>query len=340
MGRDALTRRRALPHPREGTAVEHDVLSRQIAGMGTAQHLIISEGREMPISSKTYAVVIAAMLVALGFAFAGAVASHDSIKRSDLQASAADMGDVRHVPLRASRLYEGMTVAQVKSIMGEPIGRKAFADAEVLTFSDEGVQARVTFLDDRLVGVSLDLAGIDEEALPRFARPVKAGVTRNGVALLLGKPVEDRQWKSLGISLEQMVFKSQGADEISVFLANGVVVKVQTGDSPPADLLRVTLPVDPIEAEAGARIREAEGLAPRLRIGMAPQVVNALNGSPCQTQTSSFKGLPVQYLLYELRGGSGYLRLTFTGGALTEFEVWRQVISRDLGDTASATCGN
>ena len=225
--------------------------------------------------------------------------------------------------------------------MGEPVGGKAFADAGVLTFSDEGVQVRVTFLDDRLVGVSLDLAGITEEALPRFARPVKLGMSRNGVALLLGKPVEDRQWESLGVSLEQMVFKSRrGADEFSVFLANGLVVKVQTGETPPADLLRVTLPVDPIEAEAGARIREAEGLAPRLRIGMTPEVVNALNGSPCQTQTSSFKGLPVQYLLYELRGGSGYLRLTFTGGALTEFEVWRRVISRDLGDTASAACGN
>jgi hypothetical protein len=169
---------------------------------------------------------------------------------------------------------------------------------------------------------------------------VKAGMTRNGVVLLLGRPVEDRQWESLGVSLEQMVFNLQGTDEISVFLANGIVVKVQMGETPPADLLRVTLPVDPIEGEAGARIREAEGLAPRLRIGMAPEVINALNGSPCQTQISSFKGLPVQYLLYELRGGSGYLRLTFTGGALTEFEVWRQVISRDLGDTASATCRN
>ena len=294
----------------------------------------------MSISSKISAIVTAAMLVTIGFAFAGPVASHDSTKRSASQASAADIGDVRRVPLRASQLYEGMTLPQVRSIMGEPVGGKAFADAGVLTFSDEGVQVRVTFLDDRLVGVSLDLAGITEEALPRFARPVKLGMSRNGVALLLGKPVEDRQWESLGVSLEQMVFKSQGADEISVFLANGVVVKVQTGDSPPADLLRVTLPVDPIEAEAGARIREAEGLAPRLRIGMTPEVVNALNGSPCQTQISSFKGLPVQYLLYELRGGSGYLRLTFTGGALTEFEVWRQVISRDLGDTASATCGN
>ena len=294
----------------------------------------------MSIGNKAYAVATAAVLVALSFTFAGAVASHDSIKRSDLQASAAEIADVRHVPLRASQLYEGMTLPQVTSIMGEPVGRKAFADAEVLTFSDEGVQARVTFLDDRLVGVSLDLAGITEEALPRFARPVKLGMSRNGVALLLGKPVEDRQWESLGISLEQMVFKSQGTDEISVFLANGVVVHVQTGETPPADLLRVTLPVDPIEAEAAARIREVEGLAPTLRIGMAPEEVSAVEGSPCQIQASSFKGLPVQYLLYELRGGSGYLRLTFTGGALTEFEMRRQVMSPNLGDAASATCGN
>jgi outer membrane protein assembly factor BamE (lipoprotein component of BamABCDE complex) len=294
----------------------------------------------MSASSKTYAIATAAMLVVLGFACAGAVASHDAIKQSDLQASAAEIGDVSHVPLRASQLYEGMTLPQVKTIMGEPVGRKAFADAEVLTFGDEGVQARVTFLDDRVVGVSLDLAGIGEESLPRFARLVKAGMTQNGVALLLGKPVEDRQWESLGISLEQMVFKSQGTDEISVFLANGVVVHVQTGETPPADLLRVTLPVDPIEAEAAARIREVEGLAPTLRIGMAPEEVSAVEGSPCQIQASSFKGLPVQYLLYELRGGSGYLRLTFTGGALTEFEMRRQVMSPNLGDAASATCGN
>jgi hypothetical protein len=294
----------------------------------------------MSSRSKTHAIAKAAALVAIGFAFAGAVASYDSIKWSDLRASAAEIGDVRHMPLRASRLYEGMTLPQVRSIMGEPVRRKAFADAEVLTFSDEGVQARVTFLDDRLVGVSLDLAGIDEEALPRFARPVKAGMTRNGVALLLRKPVEDRQWESLGLSMEQIVFKSEGGDEASVFLANGLVVKVQTGENLPADLLRVTLPVDPIEAKAGTPIREAEGLAPALRIGMAPEEVRALYGSPCQTQTSSFKGLPTQYLLYELRGGSGYLRLTVTGGALTEFEIWRQVMSRDLGDTASAICGN
>jgi hypothetical protein len=290
--------------------------------------------------TKTYAIETAAVLVALSFAFVGAVASHDSIKRYDLQASAGEIGDVRHVPLRSSRLYEGMTLPQAKSIMGEPIGRKAFDDVEVLIFDDEGVQTRVTLVDNRLVGVSLDLAGIAEDDLPRSARAVKAGMTRNGVVLLLRKPVEDRRWESSGLSMEQMLFKSEGADEVSVFLANGLVVNVRTGRDSPADLLRVTLPVDPIEVETGTRMREAEGLAPALRIGMPPEEVRALYGSPCLTQATSFKGLPVQYLLYELRGGSGYLRLTFTGNALTEFEMWRQVMSRDLGDAASTICAS
>jgi hypothetical protein len=280
------------------------------------------------------------MLAALGLAFAGSIASHVAIERSELQRSATAIGDVSHVPLRASLLYDGMTLPEAKRIMGEPVARKAFADAEVLSFNDEGVETRVTFLDDRLVGVSLDLAGMGHEALPGFARLVKAGMTKNGVTLLLGKPVEDRRWDSLGISLEQMVFKSEAADEVSVFLANGLVVKAQTGEGLPADLLRVTLPLHPVEAQAEAEIGEAKNPPPQLRIGMALQELSALYGPPCRTEASSFKGLPTQYLLYDFRSGSGYLRVTFTGGALTEFEMRPQVTSPDLGDTASATCGN
>jgi hypothetical protein len=232
-----------------------------------------------------------------------------------------------------------MTLSQVRSIIGEPIGRKGVADAEVVRFDDEGVEVRATFLADRLVGVSLDLAGVEEAALPLLARLVKPGMTRGGVALLLGEPVRDRHWERPGLTLELMVFSPASKGKVSVLLANGLVVKVQNGDAVPENLLQVTLPIDPKGMETDAHIGEPMYVSSP-RIGMTEEEAKAIYGEPCQAQASTFKGLPVQYLLYELRDGSAYLRVTFTGGALTEFEVRPQGVRRDLGDTLGTVCGS
>jgi len=164
-------------------------------------------------------VVTALMLAAIGLAVGTAIAARDAARRVDLRAAVAESGNVKRLPLRAAFLSEGMALAEVKRLMGDPIAEKVVADAggeaRVVSFTDQGVTTRTSFDDGRLVGVSLDLADMSMDALPPLAKRVKPGMTRSGVVMLLGQPAEERQWMGSGVSVSQLLFGDGAQGRVS-----------------------------------------------------------------------------------------------------------------------------
>jgi hypothetical protein len=117
---------------------------------------------------------------------------------------------VDYVGVRATLLHWGMSTGDVERIMGTPERADLFADEghvfRVLRYPAEPIATTVTFTNDGLSGVTLDIAGIDDPALPNYSRPVWLGLSRATVLQLLGTPADDRLWDGFGMTIEQMTW--------------------------------------------------------------------------------------------------------------------------------------
>jgi hypothetical protein len=231
---------------------------------------------------------------------------------------------VDRLGVRATLLYWGMPAADVERMMGAPAQVEAYDGASgnvrVLSYSAEPIATKVSICDGKVSSVVLDIAGVDERALPAYSRLAWRGMNRATVLSMLGAPAGDRTLDGFGMTLEHMIFERAGQPDVSVFLVGGRVVTKKVGRNLPPDILNLALPLAPdrTNAEIDAESVATEG---RLRVGMTTGQVRALYGAPKLLVASTFKGRPVEHSLFETDAGKSFGSFTFIGGVLTEFAI-------------------
>jgi hypothetical protein len=162
---------------------------------------------------------------------------------------------IGHVAVRATLLHWGMPQADIARVMGAP-SQVAAADDEgtvrVLKYSAEPIATTVTITDGKLSGVALDVAGVDDPALPNFARVAWLGMNRTTVLGRLGMPAENHLRDFDGMNVEQMIFERPREPDVSIFLIDGRVAAKKVGRSFPTDILGFALPLASTPATSSA----------------------------------------------------------------------------------------
>jgi hypothetical protein len=231
---------------------------------------------------------------------------------------------VDHVVVRASALYWGMPAAETAHIMGIPsgVGSNANDDVSVrvLHFPDELIPTKVTLVNETVTGVALDVARMDERALPSFSRAVWLGMHRASVLTVLGAAKDELRHQFFNVTLDQLIYERPCQPDVSIYLMDDQVIAKKVGGILPADLLHIVLPT-PDDEPAGEENDQA------LRIGMTAAHVRALYGAPKVLVNSSFKGQPVEYAVFETRSAKSFGRFTFVAGVLTEFAISKGSLS-------------
>jgi outer membrane protein assembly factor BamE (lipoprotein component of BamABCDE complex) len=225
---------------------------------------------------------------------------------------------VDHVGVRASALHWGMTATEAANIMGTPSGVDSYTSEDVsihvLDFPDELIPVKVTIVNDNVSGVALDVARIDDRALPPFSGAAWLGMSRTTVLRVLGAAKGELRHHFFNVALDQLIFERPGQPDVSVYLMDDRVVAKKVGHAVPDDILRVVLPS--LHDETAEEENEQF-----VRIGMTAAQVRALYGAPKVLVNSTFKGQPVEYAVFETRAAKSFGRFTFIGGVLTEFAV-------------------
>jgi hypothetical protein len=230
---------------------------------------------------------------------------------------------VDHIGVRATLLHWGMSRDDVDRIMGAPeqidTSSGEGRDVHILKYPAEPIATTVTIIDDRLSGVALDIAGIDDRALPTFSRTAWLGMSRTTVLQMLGTPADDRVRDGHGMTVEQMIFARPNAPDVSIFVIDGRVAAKKVGRSFPSDILGFALPLAPDPADD-----EIDDVAvwPKERpvgVGMAASELPVLFGAPKHQVSYTFKGRPATYAIYETNPGRSWGRFAFIDGVFTEF---------------------
>jgi hypothetical protein len=230
---------------------------------------------------------------------------------------------ISHMGVRATLLQGGMLAAEVERIMGTPAQVNSADDEDrgvrVLKYPLEPIGTTVTITDGELSSVTLDVAGVDDPALPNFSRAAWLGMRRTAVLQMLGMPAEDHLRDGYGMTVEQMIFERPCLPDVSIFLIDGRVAAKKVGRSFPADILGFALPLAPDPADD-----EIDDVADRSKeraivVGMKESELRALFGPPKLQVGYTFKGHPAEYAIYETSPGKSFGRFTFVDGVLTEF---------------------
>jgi hypothetical protein len=177
----------------------------------------------------------------------------------------------------------------------------------------------VTIIDDKLSGVGLDIADVDDPSLPNFSRAAWLGMSRTVVLQMLGMPSEDRLRDGYGMTVEQMIFERPSTLDVSIFLIDGRVAAKKVGRSFSSDILGFALPLAPDPGDD--EIDDVADWSPeqRIAVGMKEGEMQALFGAPKLHVDYTFRGRPVTYAIYETDPGKSFGRYTFVDGILTDF---------------------
>ena len=231
---------------------------------------------------------------------------------------------IDHVGLRATLLHSGMSVVDVERIMGKPAQVDVADDEDrsvsVLKFPAEPIATTVTITDGALSGVTLDVAGVDDPALPNFSRAAWLGMSRTAVLQMLGAPAEDQLRDGYGMTVEQMIFERPCLPDVSIFLVDGRVAAKKVGRPFPLDILGFALPLPPEPAD-----NEVDDVADwskerqPIAVGMKESELQAQLGSPKLQVGYTFKGRHAEQAIYETKPGKSFGRFTFIDAVLTEF---------------------
>jgi hypothetical protein len=157
----------------------------------------------------------------------------------------------------------------------------------------------VTITDGKLSGVTLDIAGADDPALPNFSRAAWLGMSRTVVLQMLGMPAEDYLRDGYGMTVEQMVFERPCLPDVSIFLINGRIAAKKIGRSFPADILGFALPLAPDPADEGIDDVADWSNEQRVAVGMRTDELRALFGPPKHQVSYTFKGRPAECAIYD-----------------------------------------
>ncbi len=186
----------------------------------------------------------------------------------------------------------------------------------VLRYSAEPIATTVTITNGKLSGVALDVAGVDDPALPAFARAAWLGMSRSTVLRRLGVPAENHLRNCDGMSVEQMIFERPGEPDVSIFLIDGRVAAKKVGKSFPTDILGFALPLAP--DPAGDEI--ADGSQKQLvAVGMRGSELRVLFGAPKLQVHYAFKEHAAEHAIYETSPGKSFGRFTLIDDVLIDF---------------------
>jgi hypothetical protein len=236
---------------------------------------------------------------------------------------------INHFAVRATLLHLGASQADIARVMGLP-SQVDVADDEgtvvVLRYSAAPIATTVTITDGKLSGVALDVAGVDDPALPNFARAAWLGMNRATVLRILGMPVENHLGDCDGMNVEQMIFRRPGEPDVSIFLIDGRVAAKRIGRLFPADVLGFALPLalDPAD-------NESEEIGDRsqkqlVAVGMKESELRAQFGAPKLQTHYTFRGHAAEHAIYETSPGKSFGCFTLIDDVVIDFA--------DGGDTS------
>jgi hypothetical protein len=230
---------------------------------------------------------------------------------------------IAYVRVRATLLHWGMSPADIARVMGAPAQIDAANDDEgtvrVLKYWAEPIATTVAITNGKLSGVALDIAGVDDPALPNFTRAAWLGMSRTAVLQRLGAPTESQLRSCDGMKVEQMMFERPGEPDVSIFLIGGRLAAKKVGRSFPGDILGFTLPLAPDPADDESD-KIAEGSRLRLvAVGMKESELRAQFGTPKLQVPYTFKGHAAEHAIYETNPGKSFGSFTFIDGALIDF---------------------
>jgi outer membrane protein assembly factor BamE (lipoprotein component of BamABCDE complex) len=229
---------------------------------------------------------------------------------------------IGHVAVRATLLHWGMPQADIARVMGAP-SQVAAADDEgtvrVLKYSAEPIATTVTITDGKLSGVALDVAGIDDPALPNFARAAWLGMDRATVLRILGMPAENHLRHCDGMNVEQMIFERPAGPDVSIFLIDGRVAAKKVGRPFPADVLGFALPLaaDPADDESDEIADQSKNQL--VAVGMKESELRALFGAPKLQTSYTFRGQAAEHAIYEMSPGKSFGCFTLIDGVVIDF---------------------
>jgi len=177
----------------------------------------------------------------------------------------------------------------------------------------------VTITDGKLSGVALDVAGVDDPALPNFSRAAWLGMNRTAVLQRLGTPSENHLRNCDGMNVEQMIFERAGEPDVSIFLIDGRVAAKKVGKSFALDILGFALPQAPDSAGD-----ESDEIADRSKmhlvaVGMKESELRAQFGEPKLQVPYIFRGHGAQHAIYETSPGKSFGSFTLIDGVLIDF---------------------
>jgi hypothetical protein len=230
---------------------------------------------------------------------------------------------IDRVGVRATLLHSGMSAGDVERIMGKPAQVDVADDEErsvrVFKFPTEPIATTVTITDGKLSGVTLDVAGVDDPALPNFSRAAWLGMSRAAVLQILGTPAEDHLRDGYGMTVEQVIFERPCESDVSIFLVEGRVAAKKVGRSFPANILGFALPLAPDPADDEVDDVADWSKERPIAVGMKEREARAQLGAPELRVGYTFKGRDAEYAIYETNPGKSFGRFTFIDGVLTAF---------------------
>ena len=247
---------------------------------------------------------------------------------------------VDRIATRAALLYAGMQAAEVEWNMGAAADDGAAGNVGVLGYPREPIPTKVTVSEGKVVGVALDVAGIDERALPAYSRSAWLGMHRIAVLRTLGAPADERVFDCFGMKLEHLVFAQPGQGDVSIFLIGERVAAKKAGRDLPPDIFGFALPIalDPVAEETDARGRKSD--KGPIRVGMMAGEARAFFGAPKLSVPSSFKGRPVEYALFETTRDGSFVRMTFIAAYWSNLRTAARRLLARFSEAAESTSRN
>jgi hypothetical protein len=167
--------------------------------------------------------------------------------------------------------------------------------------------------------VTLDVAGVNDPALPNFARAAWLGMNRATVLRILGMPAENRFRDCDAMNVEQMIFERPGGPDVSIFLIDGRVAAKKVGRSFPADILGFALPFAPDAADAKGDEAAEQSHKQLVAVGMKESELRAQFGAPELQLYYSFRGHVAEHAIYEMSPRKSFGRFTLIDGVVIEF---------------------
>jgi outer membrane protein assembly factor BamE (lipoprotein component of BamABCDE complex) len=217
---------------------------------------------------------------------------------------------IERISVKASLLSLGMTREQVEQVMGKPTIVKVFPNADIqlitLSYLEEPLVTLVSFANDKVTAITVQMKVVTDSNLPRFASKVTVGMTRSALIQLLGEPV-DVQQSSLGtMQLERLIFR-KNEQSLRVLLSDGRVEAFNQQLERPERLLKIGLP----------GLFENENNPKTVRIGMSIEQAKSIFGKPDYEESGIYQEQKTQSLVYIIANSNEPRYLLFINSVLT-----------------------